>query len=136
MTFEVRSVMSSQVSKEVAEVMVKAAESAYDIYSTLGDVTGKHRSIKLMDEYFFAVWPDLAELIESGKVGFEAKPNNNPRNQGFQLFFTYNATEEDLAVSFHSATWLVSLKFPKGTAEPELFQRFVDHEAEFARQRR
>jgi len=126
MTFEVDDVICDALTADVAAEMIGAAKNHWLLHRA---TRRRARATDLaMDRYFFAVWPELAQLLTEGKVPVKVARTMRPRTDIGEgsVSYSYRRDERQLNVSFHLPNWFVRLTFVEQGAQAERFREIVE----------
>ncbi len=121
-SFQASVLMPAGLTHEVAECIVSSAEAHYRILDVVRAAaaqatkeSGRQSTAKAM-EFFFASWPDLAEMLQDGDVGIEVakrEPNNYGSSVG-TIVYRIDAPNKVLSANIHSAKWFIKLRYTSG----------------------
>lgn len=73
-TFSASVLMSAGIAEDIAKGMVRAAENYAHGYDAMVSLQ-MDNALRRAADYFMAIWPDLGDLIRSGKVTTEVRRN-------------------------------------------------------------
>lgn len=126
--FSASMLISAGIAAEISEGMVRAAEDYARGYDVMVFVQLDNMQRRCGD-YFMAIWPDLGDLIRTGRVTTEIRRlPEGPR--GAPLYktgstFVDNPHKGELIFTFRADQWAVSVKFKEGPElpQPDLFAR-------------
>jgi hypothetical protein len=125
-TYTVSSLVDSGLAQEIVDGMTRLMEQQAPVmrWTIKTEPTSDAR---YLNEFLFAVWPDLGSLIASGKVKPHVVriPDNSrvPR----QIVFLFKKKEDKTEFVFNTENgWQVSLAFtPESNPLPELYKQLV-----------
>ncbi|MBL8748233.1 MAG: hypothetical protein JNK78_03670 [Planctomycetes bacterium] len=130
-TFSASVLMSAGIAEDIAKGVVRAAENYAHGLDAMVSLQMDNKVWRAAD-YFMAIWPDLGDLIRSGKVATEVR--RNTAEKGKVPVYTVNGTmtnnhgNAELVFSIWADEWILRIIVKEGpdVPQPELFARLKE----------
>jgi hypothetical protein len=123
-TFAAEALIEAGIAEEIARDLVVAAER----YRRGRDYLMAKGRPCAIEDYFFALWPDLGRLIKEGTI----KPKLVPippesRVPRLMIYSTFNVTTHELSYVLGTSNWQMQFEFTEASNPlPELFPAILE----------
>lgn len=116
--------LEESLSQSVASEMIDAARRHWEAYQV--GPSDADDPLRRMEDYFFAAWPHLGELIRDKKVEVRVAPA--PADHRLSHGMVTYARKDDtvLAVAFHTPHWRVSVQHRRDSFSAPLFDAICE----------